>query len=158
MGVVGRLANLLDAVLTGRPPRVIDRQFGWLRDLGFRVGESGWRGMELYATYASERVLVRVLEEYHYGFVGVRLAKAPSGESGQAGSDVALGQLLATRAPHVRWDGNYDIDDRGAGEAKLGQAAQLLREQCSDLLLGDNLHVLERGLPSGESENRPNSA
>ncbi len=138
MSVVGRLVNLVDALVTGRPPRVIERQFGWLRHMGYRVEESGWRGMELYTTYASMHVLVRVLEEYHYGFVGVWLARAVDG----VGPDVELARLLQVRAPAVSWDGNYDTDEPGAGEAKLAEAARLLRDHCGDVLRGASLEAL----------------
>ena len=139
-----RVVNVVDALITGRPPRVIERRFGWLRDMGYAVEESGWRGMELYATYASKGVLVRVLDDYHYGSVGVWLARDSTGEGDWVGSDVGLEQLLAMRAPGVRWDPNYDIDARSAGEAKLTEAARLLREHCVDLLRGENLDVLAR--------------
>jgi hypothetical protein len=144
MGVLGRLADLIDALITGRPPRVIERQFGWLRDMGYGVLESGSRGMALYATYMSEHVLVRVKEDYHYEFVGVWLARA-QGHGDGVGPDVDLKRLLRQRAPSVRWDGDYEEDQPGghAGEAKLAEASRLLREHCLDLVRGENLDVLE---------------
>ena len=140
MGLLGRLADLIDAVITGRPPRVIERQFGWLRDMGYGVLESGCSRMTLYATYASERVLVRVTDDYHYEFVGVWLAQA-RGPDG-VGPDIALGRLLEERAPTVQWDGDYGDGDPGAGEAKLAEAADLLRRHCTDLLRGKNVETL----------------
>ena len=139
---MGRVANLIDAVITGRPPRVIERQFGWLRKMGYAVDESGWRGMELYATYASNSVLVRVLEDYHYGYVGVWLARARSEHA--HGPDIDLIRLLTSRVPDIRWDGNYDVSDPGAGEAKLAEAARLLREHCAEILKGENLAEIDR--------------
>lgn len=144
MSVLGRLADVVDALITGRPPRVIERQFGWLRNMGYGVEESGWRGMELSTTYASKHVLVRVLEEYHYGFVGVWLARPWSAAADGVGPDVDLKRLLEVRAPAVVWDGNYDTDKPGAGEAKLAEAARLLREHCGDILRGENLEALGR--------------
>lgn len=143
MSVLGRLGDLLDALITGRPPRVIERQFGWLRDMGYRVLESGCSRMTLYATYASERVLVRITEDYHYGFVGIWLARARGPD--EVGPDVALGRLLEERAPTVPWDGDYEEVEPGghAGEAKLREAADLLRRHCADLLRGENLETLD---------------
>jgi hypothetical protein len=143
VSLLRRLFGRIDVVLTGRPPHVIERQFGWLRGMGFEIQESGSRWMELYATYASDKVLVRVLEEYHYEFVGVWLARARAVEGGGVGPDVSLEQLLASRAPAVDWDPNYGASVRGAGEAKLAEAARLLRETCVDILRGDNLDELD---------------
>jgi hypothetical protein len=137
------VAGLIDAVITGRPPRVIERQFGWLRDIGYHVAESGSRGMELYTTYASELVLVRIKEDYHYGFVGVWLARARGGVVGSVGPDIALGRLLEQRAPEVVWVGDYDDGEPGAGEGKLAEAGHLLRAHCGDLLRGENLGELD---------------
>lgn len=146
MSVLARLMNVVDTLLTGRPPRVIERQFGWLRSMGYRVAESGSRGMELYTTYASTHVLVRILEEYHYEFVGVWLARAGVG----GGPDVDLKRLLEVRAPAVGWDGSYSGDGPGAGEAKLAEAARLLREHCGDILRGENVEALRADLIAGD--------
>jgi hypothetical protein len=143
MRLVGRLIDLVDAVITGRPPRVIDREFSWLREMSLAVAGSGWRGMETYVTYASQKVLVRVLDEYHYGWVGIWLARAPTPDGGPAGPDVPLDQLVAARAPHVRWDGNYDGSVSGARHAKLAEGARLLRDHCGDLLRGTDLELLD---------------
>lgn len=143
MSVLRKLVDLVDALITGRPPREIERQFGWLRGLGYGVQESGSRGMELYTTYASNHVMVRMKQDYHYGFVGVWLARAQAPGTDEVGPDVDLGRLLGQRAPDVRWDGDYDIDEPGAGEAKLAEAARLLREHCLDLVRGENLGALD---------------
>jgi len=130
----------------GRVPSAIDRQFGWLEELGYLPVEVslrwGWR-----ATYAHETVLVRPGYQERDENVDITIARARATDLRDEPywAQVHLLELIQRRAPtEGRWaTRNRHIRSQDEAELVLALGATLLRTYGIDLLHGVNLDVLD---------------
>jgi hypothetical protein len=118
---------------------ILQRTFGWLRDLGFTATRDP--NMTVGATFVTDAVVVRALYHWHDQFAIVTIARRTTPEPGPYWAQVHLQELMERVGIPGEFDG-VARDERFL-EDVFARGAALLREAASDQLAGNDLEVLD---------------
>jgi hypothetical protein len=118
---------------------ILDRTFGWLRNMGFTATPD--RDMTVGAVFATAAVVVRLTYHWHDEFADVTIARRWTAEPAPYWAQVHLSELLEHAGTDDRYDGV--VRDERVLEDLFARGAAFLQGVASDQLAGRNLELLD---------------
>jgi hypothetical protein len=119
---------------------ILERTFGWLRDLGFTATTDP--DMTVGAAFVTDAVVVRPSYHWHDQYAYVTVARSSTPEPAPYWAQVDLNELVSRAAGMERTYDGVVRDDRIL-EDVFDRAATLLRDVAPDQLAGRNLELLD---------------